>query len=42
MITNDFPCKNCENRHYNCHAKCEEYQKLKKRKLKETLKEEMA
>ena len=32
MITNDFPCKNCENRHYNCHAKCEEYQKAKEKK----------
>lgn len=25
----DFPCKNCDSRHYNCHAQCEKYQKAK-------------
>lgn len=22
------PCKNCEDRHHNCHAHCEEYQEF--------------
>ena len=26
------PCLKCENRHYGCHASCEEYQKFFKEK----------
>lgn len=22
------PCKNCEDRHHNCHSQCEEYQEF--------------
>lgn len=34
MTVNDFPCKDCVNRHYNCHATCEKYQKAKEKRTK--------
>lgn len=41
MTVNDFPCKDCENRHYNCHATCEEYQKAKEKRDKRNINRRM-
>lgn len=28
-MTYEFPCKECQHRHYNCHSDCEVYLKAK-------------
>ena len=32
MKSENAPCKNCEDRHYGCHASCEAYRKFIQRK----------
>lgn len=29
----DAPCKNCENRHKNCHSECEGYKAFKEKRI---------
>lgn len=43
-MNNVAPCKNCEDRKFNCHSKCERYlafaeyrKRINKAKLKETI-----
>lgn len=38
---NDFPCKDCKKRHYNCHATCEKYQKAKEKREKRNIERRM-
>ncbi len=33
-MMNDFPCKNCDSRHYKCHSECAKYQKAKEKRTK--------
>ena len=34
MASKDAPCKNCDERHYGCHAKCDRYASFdKERKI---------
>lgn len=38
---NEFPCKECEHRHYNCHASCNAYLKAKEKREKRNIKRKM-
>lgn len=37
----NFPCKNCETRHYNCHAECDKYKKAKEKRDKSNIQRRM-